>query len=307
MVYSRLSRRLRETRPRLVRRLPAVAGAGQRRRRRSGMAGVHQLPDHQPDLVLPRGASLPDAGRRADTARRAAAALRIWCNAASTGEEPYSLAMTVVETLGAGAGVQILCSDIDTKVLATAAARRLPGRRARPEPGAAAAPLPARHRRQQRSRSASSPSCARLVEFRSFNLMDARWALGEPFDIVFCRNVMIYFDARHAARACSSACTRAMKPRGAAVRRATRRTSPSRATCSACAARRSTSASEDAARPPCRSPRTDDSGHRTPSGAAQGPPAQARRGLVLLVRAALHQRGRQGAAGRVLRLPTKTC
>ena len=48
--------------------------------------------------------------------------LRIWCNAASTGEEPYSLAMTVVEALGPNARCKIICSDIDTKVLATAEA-----------------------------------------------------------------------------------------------------------------------------------------------------------------------------------------
>ena len=41
----------------------------------------------------------------------------------------------------------------------------------------------------------STPRLQRLVEFRAFNLMDTSWSLGEPFHVVFCRNVMIYFDA----------------------------------------------------------------------------------------------------------------
>ena len=55
-----------------------------------------------------------------DLRSRAPKPIRIWCNAASTGEEPYSLAMVAVETLGNAAPVQLVCSDIDTKVLATA-------------------------------------------------------------------------------------------------------------------------------------------------------------------------------------------
>ena len=55
MVYSRVSRRLRGNRSQLIRQLPAMAGAGQQRRGRRRMAGIHQPPDHQPDLVLSRG------------------------------------------------------------------------------------------------------------------------------------------------------------------------------------------------------------------------------------------------------------
>ena len=120
--------------------------------------------------------------------------LRIWCNAASTGEEPYSIAMTVVETLGANPAVRIVASDIDTKVLATAQrgvyaadARGLGPERLR------------RHFMRGTGPNAGSirvkPELARLVDFRPFNLMSPSWsALGEAFDIVFCRNVMIYFD-----------------------------------------------------------------------------------------------------------------
>ena len=129
-----------------------------------------------------------------DLRSRAPKPIRIWCNAASTGEEPYSLAMVAVETLGNAAPVQLVCSDIDTKVLATASrgvyaadARGLSPERLR------------RHFLRGTGQNAGSirvkPELARLIQFRPFNLMSADWkTLGEPFDIVFCRNVMIYFD-----------------------------------------------------------------------------------------------------------------
>ncbi len=127
-------------------------------------------------------------------AQRQRRGLRIWCNAASTGEEPYSIAMTAVETLGDTADVRIVCSDIDTRVLEIAA-RGVYAADAR-------GMSPERLRRHfLRGTGANQghirvkPELRRLVEFRPFNLMDARWSLGEPFDIVFCRNVMIYFDA----------------------------------------------------------------------------------------------------------------
>ena len=118
---------------------------------------------------------------------------RVWCSAASTGEEPYSLAMTVLETLGTHAAVEIVCSDIDTKVLATASR----GVYAADARGLSEV---LQKRYFQRGTGANSglmrvkPELRRLVSFRPFNLMDERWSLGEPFDIVFCRNVMIYFD-----------------------------------------------------------------------------------------------------------------
>ncbi len=126
-------------------------------------------------------------------ARRGQGTIRIWCNAASTGEEPYSLAMTVAETLGPRAGVEIVASDIDTQVLAAArlgiydaGARGLDAGRLR------------RHFLRGKGANSGSirvrPELARLLEFRPFNLMDEHGSLGAPFDIVFCRNVMIYFD-----------------------------------------------------------------------------------------------------------------
>ena len=130
-----------------------------------------------------------------DLRARASRPLRLWCNAASTGEEPYSLAMTVVETLGVSAQVRLLCTDIDTKVLQAAqrgvyeaTARGLSPERLK------------RHFMRGTAANAGfirvKTELSRLIEFRPFNLMSRDWSsLGDPFDIVFCRNVMIYFDA----------------------------------------------------------------------------------------------------------------
>ncbi len=120
--------------------------------------------------------------------------LRIWCAAASTGEEPYSLAMTVAETMGLHANAKILASDIDTNVLTTAS-RGVYEATAR---GLSPARLRHHFLRGKGANEGSiriKPELARMVEFRPFNLMQTSWQLGEPFDVVFCRNVMIYFDA----------------------------------------------------------------------------------------------------------------
>lgn len=129
-----------------------------------------------------------------DLEARASTPLRIWCNAASTGEEPYSLAMTVAETLGSRAQVEVLCSDIDTDVLESA------GRGVYASDARGLSPERLR-RHFQRGTGANAgrirvkPELTRLLRFFQFNLMASDWAtLGAPFDIVFCRNVMIYFD-----------------------------------------------------------------------------------------------------------------
>lgn len=120
--------------------------------------------------------------------------IRIWCCAASTGEEPYSIAMTCQESLGSNSGVQIISSDIDTNVLNTARrgvysaeSRGLSPQRLRQ--------FFLRGTGANEGRIRVKPELARMIEFRTLNLMNAQWSLGEPFHVVFCRNVMIYFDA----------------------------------------------------------------------------------------------------------------
>jgi len=192
MVYSRLSRRLRETgHASFAAYLQWLEGS-------AGAAGEAEWQEFVNCLTTNLTAFFREEHHFhalvEDLRARAARPLRIWCNAASTGEEPYSLAMTVVETLGVSAQARLVCSDIDTKVLATAQrgvytadARGLSAERLKRHflrgTGANAGHIRVR------------PELARLIDFRSFNLMSPSWSsLGDPFDIVFCRNVMIYFD-----------------------------------------------------------------------------------------------------------------
>ncbi|OWQ48883.1 chemotaxis protein CheR [Roseateles noduli] len=120
--------------------------------------------------------------------------IRIWCCAASTGEEPYSIAMTCQESLGASSGVQIVSSDIDTNVLNTA--RK--GVYAAESRGLSPQRLKQfflRGTGANEGRIRVRPELAKMIDFRPLNLMHTTWSLGDPFHVVFCRNVMIYFDA----------------------------------------------------------------------------------------------------------------
>ncbi|MEO8154037.1 MAG: CheR family methyltransferase [Rhizobacter sp.] len=190
MVYSRLSRRLRET--------------GQRSfgQYLQSLEGTAANDSEWQEFVNCLTTNLTSFFREehhfqalgSDLKARSGQGLRIWCNAASTGEEPYSIAMTCAEALGSTSSVKIVASDIDTKVLATAS-RGVYGADAR---GLSPERLRAHFLRGKAANSGSirvKPELARLIEFRTHNLMEARWSLGDPFDIVFCRNVMIYFDA----------------------------------------------------------------------------------------------------------------
>ena len=121
--------------------------------------------------------------------------LRLWCAASSTGEEPYSMAITAIEALGAKASrVQILATDIDTSVLATAQA----GVYAEESVGRVDDAILRRYflrgGEKQAGKVRVKPEVQSMVGFRQLNLLDAAWPLNQPFDAIFCRNVMIYFD-----------------------------------------------------------------------------------------------------------------
>ncbi|MGJ4728813.1 CheR family methyltransferase [Luteimonas sp. SDU101] len=129
-------------------------------------------------------------------AERGGQPLRIWCCAASTGEEPWSLAITACEAFDTlTPPVRILSTDIDTAVLQAAARGVYPLERIE------AIDLPRRRRFFQRGAGANAglcrvrPELRALVEFRPLNLLDADYGLKRgAYLAVFCRNVMIYFD-----------------------------------------------------------------------------------------------------------------
>jgi len=131
----------------------------------------------------------------AEHAKKCAAPVTVWCSAASTGEEPYSIAMTLIEALGSRAATaSVIATDIDTQVLEKAAAgvytmeqvSKLPLERLKrfflKGSGARAGQVRIR------------PEVAAMVKFGQLNLLDTQWGLKETFDVIFCRNVMIYFD-----------------------------------------------------------------------------------------------------------------
>jgi chemotaxis protein methyltransferase CheR len=116
----------------------------------------------------------------------------VWCSAASTGEEPYSIVMTAMEALGNNPSFKLTASDIDSRVLATAAqgVYRLESIK-----GLSQERLQRFFLRGKGSNAGMvrvKPELGRMIDFISVNLIRDDWPFREPFDVVFCRNVMIY-------------------------------------------------------------------------------------------------------------------
>lgn len=120
---------------------------------------------------------------------------RIWCNAASTGEEPYSIVMSAFEALGNKGSFKLTASDIDSRVLATAAQGiyRLDALKGLTSERIQKFFLRGKDGNAGMAR--VKPELRQAIEFMIVNLIRDDWPFKEPFDMVFCRNVMIYFDA----------------------------------------------------------------------------------------------------------------
>ncbi|MDP8566996.1 CheR family methyltransferase [Methylophilus aquaticus] len=121
--------------------------------------------------------------------------IRIWCSAASTGEEPYSIAITACEAFNSlKPPVEIIATDIDTNVLATAAAGIYPVDRVKKTSESRVHHYFERGTGKQEGMVRVKRAVRELISFRQLNLLDQQWPFNDGFDVIFCRNVMIYFD-----------------------------------------------------------------------------------------------------------------
>jgi chemotaxis protein methyltransferase CheR len=140
------------------------------------------------NCVFPEWVAAADAGKRSRT-------LRIWSAACSTGEEAYSLAMTTLREFPPSAGwsVEVLGTDLSTKVLARASAGIWPVERI--------SSVPVDYQRQfllkgfgpEKGNIKAADELRKVMRFQRLNLTQEPFAVTGPFDLIFCRNVLIYF------------------------------------------------------------------------------------------------------------------
>ncbi|QJE03403.1 chemotaxis protein CheR [Massilia forsythiae] len=193
MVYSRLARRLRAT------------GIASFATYLDGLEGGHMGGEWESftnalttnlTSFFREAHHFPLLAEHASRARRdKAAPFTVWCSASSTGEEPYSIAMTLCEAFGSATPpVQIVATDIDTNVLATAAAGVYPMERVDKLEPERLRRFFLKGKGAQQGMVRVRPELRNLVSFRQLNLLADGWDVKGPYDAIFCRNVMIYFD-----------------------------------------------------------------------------------------------------------------
>ena len=189
MVYSRLARRLRELRMKEFSTYLSFLESDPKSDEwelftnalTTNLTAFFREPHHFPVL--------------AEHVRSCSRPLSVWCSAASTGEEPYSIAMTLIEALGnCGSSVTVVATDIDTQVLAKGAAGVFTMEQVSKLSPQRLKRFFLRGSGAQAGKVKIRPEVAAMVKFSQLNLLDPRWAFKEPFDAIFCRNVMIYFD-----------------------------------------------------------------------------------------------------------------
>jgi len=194
LVYSRLAKRLRLLGLRSFRDycalIEGVEGVDERQAMTAALTTnvtrFYREPhhfDHLRDQVMPELAARARAGGR----------VRLWSAACSNGQEPYSMALTVLDVLpeAADLDVRILATDIDPNMVAEGAAGVYSDELLSPVPAAGRKHfMPVAGRPGLFS---ADETLRRLVSFRELNLI-GDWPMRGKFDVIFCRNVVIYFD-----------------------------------------------------------------------------------------------------------------
>jgi chemotaxis protein methyltransferase CheR len=144
--------------------------------------------------VFPTWRAEADAGRRSRH-------VRVWSAACSTGQEPYSLAMQLLTHLPASEGwqIDILATDISTHALTVAQAATWPVDRAKEIPDRYLRRFMLRGVGECIDRMRAVDEIREAVQFVRLNLNDETYAISGAFDLIFCRNVLIYFSAERRA------------------------------------------------------------------------------------------------------------
>lgn len=122
--------------------------------------------------------------------------LKLWCAGCSSGEEPYTLAMVLAEfgTRRPGFDFSFLATDISTRVLEHAQAGIYDEERVAPVPLPLRAKYLLRSKDPQRAQVRIIPELRHKIIFHQLNFMDAQYGVKDLFEVIFFRNVMIYFD-----------------------------------------------------------------------------------------------------------------
>jgi len=140
--------------------------------------------DYLTDTILP---AMARAGQRR---------IRLWSTACSSGAEPYTIAM-LLDAFAQdrdGPGFGILATDLDTEMLDVARRGVFPVAAIDPVPPALQQRYVMRAAARGRQEVRMAPALRAAIGFARLNLMDERYRVGEPMDLIFCRNVLIYFD-----------------------------------------------------------------------------------------------------------------
>jgi len=119
--------------------------------------------------------------------------IRAWSAGCSTGEEPYSIAITLLENVPANWDIKILATDLDTAVLRAAEEGVYAEERVNGIPEERLKRWFMRGRSSQHGQVKVNPQLQKIISFKQLNLMQ-EWPMKGPFDFIFCRNVLIYFD-----------------------------------------------------------------------------------------------------------------